>query len=64
MLSIEAPTNRSISANFNCDADGLITHSLLILATRTSEIGPLKGISETANAAEAAKAASASGCAS
>ena len=32
-----------------------------ILETLTSEIGPLKGISDTAMAAEAAKAAKASG---
>ena len=38
-----------------------MTHSPLILATLTSEIGPLNGISETARAEEAAKAAKESG---
>ena len=36
----------------------------LIRPTRTSEIGPLKGMSETANAADAAKPANASGISS
>ena len=41
--------------------NGLITNLPSILATRTSEIGPLNGISETARAADAAKPAKASG---
>ena len=40
---------------------GLITNWPSIRATRTSEIGPPKGMSETANAAEAANPANASG---
>ena len=43
---------------------GLTTYLPSIRATRHSEIGPLKGISDTANAAEAANPASASGMSS
>ena len=52
---------RSMSAFSNWSKVGLMTNSPLIRATRTSEIGPLKGISETARAAEAASPANASG---
>ena len=51
----------SISADLISVKLGLITHFPSILAILTSEIGPLNGISETANAADAAKQANASG---
>ena len=56
-----APTIKSISAFASSSKVGFILNCPSIRATRTSEIGPLKGISETANAAEAAKPANASG---
>ena len=61
MLSYVAATIRSISAFSSCSKVGLITNWPSIRATRTSEIGPPKGMSETANAAEAANPANASG---
>ena len=57
----EPATIISISEFDNSVREGLITYSPLIRPTRTSEIGPLKGISETAKAAAPAKQASASG---
>ena len=51
----------SISEFFISDTVGLITYSPFTLPTLTSDIGPLKGISETAIAAEAAKPHKASG---
>ncbi len=45
-------------------AIGIITIMTISVAERTSEIGPLKGTSETAIAAEAAKPANASGMSS
>ena len=51
----------SRSASFKAEAVGLITNSPWIRATRTSEIGPWKGISLTAKAADAASPANASG---
>ena len=56
-----APTINSRSAFSKALKPGLMQYSPLILATLTSEIGPLKGISETARAAAAASPASASG---
>ena len=53
MMSISALTRISIF--------GLMTNCPLILATLTSDIGPLNGISLTDSAAEAARHASASG---
>ena len=64
MLSIVAATMMSMSASSRALKVGLITYSPLIRATRTSEIGPLKGTSETARAAEAARPARASGMSS
>ena len=61
MLSIVAPTMMSRSASAFCENVGLITNSPLIRDTRTSEIGPPNGTSETASAADAASPASASG---
>ena len=51
----------SRSASAFCVKVGLITSSPLMRATRTSEIGPANGTSDTASAAEAASPASASG---
>ena len=51
----------SMSARSRASNVGLITNCPSIRATRTSEIGPPNGMSETASAAEAAKPASASG---
>ncbi len=53
MISISA-SSRSLKVGFTLNLP-------FILATRTSEIGPLKGMSETAIAAEAASPANASG---
>ncbi|OQA49550.1 MAG: hypothetical protein BWY47_00717 [Bacteroidetes bacterium ADurb.Bin302] len=64
MLSIVAATMMSRSAFSNCSKVGLITNFPSIRATRTSEIGPLNGISLTAIAADAAKPANASGISS
>ena len=64
MLSIVAATIISMSALSNSENVGLIINFPSTRATRTSEIGPLKGISETARAAEAAKPANASGISS
>ena len=61
MLSIEAATIKSISDSSNISAVGFRINSPLMRPTLTSEIGPPKGMSETANAAEAARAASVSG---
>ena len=52
---------RSMSASSICAKVGLMTYSPLMRATRTSEIGHSKGISEHANAHDAAKPARASG---
>ncbi len=56
-----AATIRLRSASSNSVYVGLILNSPLTLATLTSEIGPAKGISDTASADDAASAASASG---
>ena len=61
IFSSVAPTIKSMSASSSCWKVGLITNSPLILATRTSLIGPSNGMSLAANAAEAAKPAKASG---
>ena len=61
MFSAEAPTMMSMSASFICSKVGLMTYSPPMRATRTSLIGHSKGISEQANAVEAAKPARASG---
>ncbi len=61
MLSIVAATIISISAPSSASNVGFTTNSPLIRATRTSEIGPLNGISDTARAADAARPANASG---
>ena len=61
ILSIEAATISSMSASAKAESVGFTTNSPFILATRTSEIGPLNGISDTIKAADAAKAANASG---
>ena len=61
MLSMVAATIISRSASAILLKGGLMQYSPLILATLTSEIGPLKGMSLTAIAAEAAKPAIASG---
>ena len=61
MLSIVAATIMSRSASAILLNGGFMQYSPLILATLTSEIGPLNGISLTAIAAEAAKPARASG---
>ena len=57
----DAATMRSRVADLSCEVGGLTMYSPLILATRTSEMGPLKGISVIIKADEAAKAANASG---
>ena len=54
MLSRVAATMMSMSACSSASKVGLMTYSPLMRATRTSEIGPLKGTSDTASAAEAA----------
>ena len=61
MLSSVPAIIISISAFFISSKVGLIENSPSILATLTSETGPLNGISETAKQAEAAKQANASG---
>ena len=50
----------SISESSICDRVGLMTNSPSIRPTRTVAIGPLKGISEIINAADAPKPASVS----
>ena len=50
-----------MSAELRSSEEGFITYFPLILATLTSEIGPLKGMSDIAIAVDAASAASASG---
>ena len=61
MSFIEAATMMSRSARSKSFEEGLM-HSLPSMrATRTSEIGPLNGMSETAIAADAARPASESG---
>ena len=60
-LSADAPTIISISADSRSSDEGFITYLLSIRATRTSDIGPLNGMSDIAIADEAAKAANASG---
>ena len=64
ILSMVAATIISMSAPSNKESCGFITNFPLIRATRTSEIGPLNGMSETVSAAEAARAANASGAVS
>ncbi|MBA7588891.1 hypothetical protein ES708_30961 [subsurface metagenome] len=61
ILSLVAPTKRSISASPSSEMPGLILNFPLILPTLTSEIGPPKGISDTLRAAEAASPANESG---
>ena len=61
MLSIVPPTMMSRSTSGICEKVGLMQYSPLMRATRTSEIGPPKGMSDTASEAEAARPASASG---
>ena len=61
MFSFEAATTRSRSAFSRSSTFGLITNSPLTRAILTSDMGPLKGISDTVNADEAASAANASG---
>ena len=56
-----AATINSKEAPANSLTLGFTLYSPLILATRTSEIGPLNGISETASAAAAARPTKASG---
>ena len=51
----------SSSAPLSSSKVGFTVKFPSFLAIRTSETGPLKGISDTANAAEAAKQANASG---
>ncbi len=63
-LSRVAPTIMSISAFSFCEKVGFTTNFPSMRETRASDIGPLKGISETAKAAEAAKPANASGISS
>ena len=60
-LSIDAPTIRSMSAASNCSGLGFIINCPSRRATRTSEIGPSKGISDNDKQAEAARPARASG---
>ena len=61
MKSKEPATINSKEAFAKSTGLGLMTNFPSILATRTSEIGPLNGISDTAKAADAARPASASG---
>ena len=61
MLSIVPPTMMSRSHSGISEKLGLMAYSPLRRTTRTSEMGPPKGMSETASAAEAARPASASG---
>ena len=61
MLSIVPPTMMSRSTSCICENVGLMTYSPAMRATRTSEMGPPNGMSDTASAAEAARPASASG---
>jgi len=51
----------SMSATLISSIDGFTIHSPFTRPTRTSDIGPLNGMSETAIAAEAAKPHNASG---
>ena len=59
--SFEAPIIISISDNSNCARDGLMMNLPSILPTLASEINVSKGMSDNANAAEAANPAKASG---
>ncbi len=61
ILSMLAATISSRSAFSSSLKDGFTKNSPSILATLHSEIGPLNGMSETAIAADAARAANASG---
>ena len=61
MLSMVPATMMSMSAISNSERKGLMTNSPLTRATRTSDIGPSKGTSDTAMAALAAKPAKLSG---
>ena len=61
MLSALPATINSMSACSISAVKGLIINFPLARITRTSEIGPLKGISEIDKAAEAANPAKASG---
>ena len=61
IFSYEAPTIRLSVELSICSGVGLTTYLPSDLTTLTSDIGPLNGISETVKAADAAKAASASG---
>ena len=55
------PTMMSRSAASICEKLGLMTYSPSMRATRTSEMGPPNGMSDTASAADAARPARASG---
>ena len=61
MLSYVAATMMSMSAFSICWKVGSMTYCPSMRATRTSEMGPPKGMSDTASAAEAASPANASG---
>ena len=61
MLSSVAATMMSMSAFSSCWKVGSMTNSPSMRATRTSEIGPWNGTSDTERAADAASPASASG---
>ena len=61
IYSSEPATINSNEATSNCAGVGLIINFPSIFPTLTSDIGPLNGISETANAAEAANPAKQSG---
>ena len=61
MFSSVAATTMSRSALSRAVFFGLTTNSPSILATRTSEIGPLNGISDIEIAVDAASAAKLSG---
>ena len=61
ILSYDAPTIRLRVAFSICSGVGLTIYFPSDFTTLTSAIGPLKGMSETVNAADAARAARASG---
>ena len=61
ILSAVPATIRSISASSSSERNGLMMNSSFTLATLTSEIGPLNGISLTAIQALAAKPTKLSG---
>ena len=61
MLSIVPAIIQSISEASISSNVGLMINSPSILPTRTSDIGPLKGMSETAIAVDAANPTKASG---